>query len=97
AFRPFEGAAEIKRMFVAQSHRRQGLGKLVLNFLEAEAARRGYARAILETGNRQHEAIELYRSQGWTPIPVFGHYQGDPLSLCFEKPLAPPTPPSRPG
>jgi len=85
AFRPWEDAAEIKRMFVLPSQRGRGLGRRMLAFLEAEAARRGYARAVLETGNLQREAIGLYRAMGWTPIPIFGPYVGSPISLCFEK------------
>lgn len=87
AFRPYEKAAEIKRMFVAPAFRGRGLGRLMLQFLEREAARRGFARAILETGTGQPEAIRLYRAQGWQPIAAFGPYVGDPLSVCFEKPL----------
>ncbi len=89
AFRPWEDAAEIKRMFVLPSQRGRGLGRRMLAFLEAEAARRGYARAVLETGNLQREAIGLYRAMGWTPIPIFGPYVGSPISVCFEKRLIP--------
>ena len=90
AFRPWEDAAEIKRMFVLPATRGRGLGRRMLAFLEAEAARRGYARAVLETGNLQHEAIGLYRAMGWTPIPIFGPYIGSPISICFEKLLISP-------
>jgi GNAT superfamily N-acetyltransferase len=88
AFRPWEGAAEIKRVFVLPSQRGRGLARRMLAFLEAEAAKRGYVRGVLETGSRQHEAIGLYRSMGWTPIPVFGPYIGSPISVCFEKRLS---------
>ena len=88
AFRPWEGAAEIKRMFVVPTRRGRGLGRRMLAFLEAEAAKRGYARGVLETGNLQHEAIGLYRAMGWTPIPIFGPYIGSPISVCFEKRLS---------
>ena len=87
AFRPWEGAAEIKRMFVVPTQRGRGLGRRMLAFLEAEAAKRGYVRGVLETGNLQREAIGLYRAMGWTPIPIFGPYIGSPISVCFEKRL----------
>ncbi len=87
AFRPYEDAAELKRMFVAPAFRGRGLGRRMLRFLERAAAQRGFARAMLETGTQQPEAIGLYRSQGWRPIPSYGPYVGDPLSVCFEKHL----------
>ena len=85
ALRPHEAAVEIKRMFVASAFRGLGLGRRMLEFLEAEAQRRGYTRAVLETGNNQPEAISLYRSAGWRAIPPFGLYVGNPISTCFEK------------
>ncbi|MGC9954458.1 MAG: GNAT family N-acetyltransferase [Rhizomicrobium sp.] len=88
AFRPFEGSAEIKRMYVVPAFRGRGLARRMLDFLEAEAARRGFPRAILETGRQMTEALGLYRSRGWQEIPVFGPYAGDPKSICFEKRLA---------
>ncbi len=87
AFRPWEDAAEIKRMFVAHGHRGNGYGRLVLRFLEAEAARRGFAHAVLETGTKQHEAIALYESEGWAKIPQFGPYLTAPFSVCYGKRL----------
>lgn len=85
ALRPYEGAVEIKRMFVAPAYRGIGLGRRMLEFLESEAVRRGFTRAVLETGNNQPEAISLYRSAGWRAIPPFGLYVGNPVSTCFEK------------
>jgi GNAT superfamily N-acetyltransferase len=87
AFRPWGDAAEVKRMFVAPEFRGRGLARKMLQFLEAEATRRGYTRAVLETGTGQPEAIGLYTSAGWQPIAVFGPYVGSPISTCFEKRL----------
>lgn len=88
ALRPFEDAAELKRIFVRRPWRGHGLARQILSHLEAEAARAGFRRAVLETGPLQVEAIGLYRATGWTQIAKFGEYEADPLSLCFEKPLA---------
>ncbi len=60
----------------------------MLQFLEDQAARHGFARAVLETGKKQTEAISLYVSAGWQPIPPFGPYVGNPVSACFAKRLA---------
>jgi len=88
AFRPLDGATvEIKRMFVLSEHRGRGVARAILAALEAEARRRGYARAVLETGNKQTEAIRLYYACEYERIEAFGQYVGDPKSVCFGKAL----------
>lgn len=88
AFRPADaGTVEIKRIYVRARHRGRGIASHLLEALEAEAVRRGYRRAILETGLRQPEAIALYRRHGYRPIPCFGIYVGNPSSVCFAKTL----------
>jgi len=78
---------EIKRMFVAAEFRGQGFARQVLARLEEIALELGATRVVLETGTRQPEAIELYRSSGYTPLEGFGHYAADG-GLGFEKLLA---------
>jgi GNAT superfamily N-acetyltransferase len=85
----FDGArAELKRMYVVPDARGRGLGRELLAALEAEARRLGYRSVVLETGDRQEEALGLYRSSGYAPIPCYGVYATRTLSLCFEKVLA---------
>ena len=79
--------AEVKRMFVTASHRGRGLGRVVLTHLEATAAATGITVMVLETGTAQPEAMALYESAGYTPIPGFGHYRWSPLNRCYAKPL----------
>lgn len=98
ALRPMEGAvAEVRRMFVAEPARRQGLARSMLEALEREAGRLGYTTLRLETGNRQRPAIALYAACGYQRIPPFGPHVGDPTSVCFEKRIAEPSaaPPRR--
>ena len=84
----FDGTrAELKRMYVAPEARGRGLGRLLLVELEAEARRLGYAGIVLETGDRQPEALGLYASAGYERIPCYGVYATRALSLCFEKTL----------
>jgi GNAT superfamily N-acetyltransferase len=78
---------EIKRMYVAPEGRRRGVARAVLARLEDEARTLGYAALQLETGTVQHEALALYESAGWTPIPPYSRYADDPRSRCFRKPL----------
>ena len=80
--------AELKRMYVRPSYQGIGLGKRILNHLEAYALTRGVDIIRLETGIHQQSAIGLYRRMGYREIPPFGDYLEDPLSLFFEKLLA---------
>ena len=79
--------AEIKRMYVAPAARGQGLARRMLAHLEADAAEHGAEAIVLESGLRQPEAIELYTSSGYTPIPSFGYYKFARLSRCFGRRL----------
>jgi ribosomal protein S18 acetylase RimI-like enzyme len=82
-----EGAAEIKRMYVRPEDRGRGLSRRMLEALEREALRSGFDRTRLETGERQPEAMGLYRSAGYVEIEKFGPYRDAPLSRCFERRL----------
>ena len=79
--------AEIKRMYVAPAGRGRGLARRMLAHLETTAHEAGAEVAILETGTAQPEAIALYGSAGYRPIPGFGYYRDSPLSRCFAIPL----------
>jgi putative acetyltransferase len=81
------GDAEVKRMYVEPSVRGQGIGKMVLERLEATAFELGARRLVLETGIHQREAIELYRRHGFTSVDCWGEYAGSHTSLCLEKHL----------
>ena len=74
-------------MYVAPSARGRGLSRAVLEALENEARQLGYEFVRLETGDRQPEAIKLYASSGFEPIPRYGPFADDPRSVCFEKRL----------
>ena len=69
-------AAEIKRMYVAPPARRAGLARRMLDHLEATARAAGADLMVLETGIEQPEAIALYESSGYAPVPGFGHPRG---------------------
>jgi GNAT superfamily N-acetyltransferase len=82
-----ETRAELKRMYVEPAARGLGLGRRLLEALEAEACRLGYVAVVLETGDRQPEALGLYTSAGYERIPCYEPYSSRELSLCFEKSL----------
>ncbi|MFJ8738551.1 GNAT family N-acetyltransferase [Embleya sp. NPDC127516] len=82
-----EGDAELKRMYVVPHARGRGLSRAMLAHLEETARAAGRVRLVLETGDKQHEAIALYRSSGYEPIPGFGFYKDYDNSMCFAKAL----------
>jgi len=83
-------AAEIKRMYVVEDRRGVGYARRLLAELEARAALAGYRRIVLETGLRQPEAIALYESSGYHPIPDFGFHAGMKLVRSLGRELEPP-------
>ena len=83
-----ETITEVKRMFVYPDYRRQGIAKQVLAALEDWAKELNYSSAILETGMKQAEAIELYKDSGYTVIPNYGQYAGVENSVCMQKQLS---------
>ena len=78
---------EIKRMYVKQTLRKQGVGRALLRHLEQAARAAGYTTARLETGTAQTEAIALYERDGYRRIPCWPPYDALPVSICMEKPL----------
>jgi GNAT superfamily N-acetyltransferase len=82
-----ERRAELKRMYVVPRARGLGLGRRLLEELEEHARRLGYRAVVLETGDRQPEALGLYVSAGYERIPCYPPYSERSLSLCFEKRL----------
>jgi GNAT superfamily N-acetyltransferase len=80
-----DGEVEIKRMFVARTVRGRGFSRQVLEALEDRARELRVGRIVLETGQKQPEAIRLYTTSGYLPIEGFGHYRCAPLSLSFAK------------
>jgi len=86
ALRKLDGkTAEVRRMYVLRQARRTGIARGILVRLEEEASRLGYSTLLLETGNRQHAAMSLYESYGFTRIPAFGPYVNDPICVCYSK------------
>jgi GNAT superfamily N-acetyltransferase len=88
AVRPFEDALEVKRVYVRADHRGQGISKQLMLELETIARERGVTSLILQTGNRQVEAIALYEAIGYVPIERFGAYAPVPFFVCLRKTLA---------
>jgi putative acetyltransferase len=82
-----DGSAEVKSMFVVPEARGRGIGRAILDAIEA-GLRRRVTTLRLETGIKQDAAIRLYESTGFRRRGPFGRYRDDPLSVFMEKPLA---------
>jgi putative acetyltransferase len=80
-------AVEVKRMYVPVHMRGKGIASQVLSELEKWAREMNYRKCVLETGQKQPEAIALYTRNGYSIIPNFGQYAGIENSVCFEKEL----------
>jgi len=65
------GVGYLKRMWVAESARGLGLGRRMLEALEAETRALGLTTLRLETNKALHEAIALYRSAGYREVKPF--------------------------
>ena len=78
-------SAEIKRMFVKDTERGQGIAYQILSGLELWAKELGFTNTILETGDKQDEAIALYQKLGYVITPNYGQYSGMETSICMRK------------
>jgi GNAT superfamily N-acetyltransferase len=81
------GGAEIKRVYVAPEFRRRGLAQVLMAELEVSAARAGHRSVVLNTGQRQPEAVALYRELGYAPVPGYGVYACSPEAVFLGKEL----------
>ena len=78
---------ELKRIFVKKDHIRQGLSKIIIGELEKLGRSKYFRYSLLETGIKQYEAINLYKTNGYEMIENFEPYKGTPNSICFKKNL----------
>ena len=88
ALRELRGDWEVKRVIVADGQRGRGIGRALMHHLERLAVEGGAPRLILQTGDRQPDAVALYERVGYTPIPIYEPYIDTiPNGFCFEKAL----------
>ncbi|MCH2465716.1 MAG: GNAT family N-acetyltransferase [Gemmatimonadetes bacterium] len=80
-------SAYIKRMWVDEAWRGKGLGRRLLTLLEDQAKDLGYSVVKLETNRLLHEAIQLYRTQGYQGVTPF--VEEPCADYWFEKSLDP--------
>lgn len=66
-----DGPADIKRMWVSPEVRGLGVGRRLLEYVEAYASEAGVEAVRLETNRSLIEAIALYRSSGYEEVAPF--------------------------
>src|SRR5271170_5263016 len=66
--------AEVKRMYVREAARGQGVAQAILARIEAEVRSAGLSLLHLETGERKVSAMRLYVRAGFRRCPAFGAY-----------------------
>ena len=86
----FPDFAEVKRMYVRDGARRNGVAGAILARIEEEVRGAGLSLLRLETGVRQVAAMQLYARAGFQECPAFGAYalkaqQAIASSVFFEK------------
>lgn len=88
AIRRLGDEVELKRLIVLTSARGKGAATALLDECERIGRELGAPRLILQTGDKQPDAVALYEKTGWNPIPVYARYAATmPWSFCFEKAL----------
>jgi putative acetyltransferase len=88
----FDDFAEVKRIYVRELARGQGVADAIMARLVAETADAGLPLLKLETGLYSAAAIGFYRRQGFMPCAAFAPYTAMPpqaiaTSVFMEKPV----------
>jgi GNAT superfamily N-acetyltransferase len=75
------GIGEIKRMYVREESRKQGLGRALINRLIQDAQQIGYQRIRLDSARFMKEAHQLYQSIGFKEVEA---YEGSEVPIEFQ-------------
>jgi ribosomal protein L3 glutamine methyltransferase len=65
------GVAEIKRIYVREGFRRQGLATMLTQQLIRQAQAQGYTTAAISSWPENSQALALYQQLGFAPVPPF--------------------------
>ncbi|MEQ4210131.1 GNAT family N-acetyltransferase [Actinopolymorpha sp. B9G3] len=73
------GTAEVKRLYVRRSHRRDGIGRMLMGHVHELAAQRGFDRLVLDVMPTRSQVIDFYRRLGYTETEPFATESPDPM------------------
>ncbi len=93
---PAVTVAEIKRVYVVPGFRRRGLAQVLVAALEQSARRSGYRSVVLNSGDRQPEALALYEALGYVPVAGYGPYAGTTSAVFLGRRIDEPDAEERP-
>lgn len=79
--------AEVKRVFVSPYFRGLNVGSGIMEEIIAWAKELNLKQLVLETGELQHQALQLFRKYGFVNIENFGPYIGVKGSICMGRRL----------
>lgn len=78
-----EESMEIKRVFVREAYRKNGVAAEIMERLISKAREQGYQNMILETGEFLPASVRLYTRFGFKKIQNYGAYINMEESLCM--------------
>jgi ribosomal protein S18 acetylase RimI-like enzyme len=76
--------AHVASMWVAPTHRRTGLGTMLMNAVQSWAQELGAGELRLMVTSRNETAISFYQQRGFTFTGTTGPYANDPALLEYE-------------
>ena len=82
-----ESDAEIKRVWVDQSFRRNHIADEMMDRIEEKARELGFQRTILQTRPIMKDAVSLYLKRGYRRIENYPPYDQLEGAVCFAKVL----------
>lgn len=85
--RPGQDTLHIENVAVSPPRHGAGVGKALLDFAEAEAARVGISRMNLYTNAKMRENLSLYPRLGW--VETDRRTEGGFERVYYEKPVSP--------
>ncbi|WP_207533223.1 GNAT family N-acetyltransferase [Desertivirga arenae] len=82
-----DATAEVKRVFVSPYFRGLNVGSGLMEEIIEWAKELNLEALVLETGELQHQALQLFRKYGFAKIENFGPYIGMKGSICMGRRL----------
>lgn len=67
-FLPFEGCAELQKLYLSDSVKGSGLGYRLIAFVESKMLEKGYKAVYLETHSNLQAALHVYEKSGYKKI-----------------------------